>query len=43
LTTDLLLNTKKYDILAYLCHHDVIKADQTIYKIIYSESQKTGE
>ena len=33
----MLLSTKKYDILTYLCHHDVIKADNTIYKTIFAE------
>jgi hypothetical protein len=35
--------TKKYEILTYLCHHNIIKAESKIHKMIYDEYEKKGD
>lgn len=35
LTTDFLLSTQKYELLAFLCHNNIIKDDPKIFSMIY--------
>jgi hypothetical protein len=37
---EMLLATEKYDLLAYLCHHDVINSAQKVFKMIYERGIK---
>ena len=43
LAAELLLQTKKYETLTFLCHHNIIKGDQKVSKLIFKESQKNGQ